>query len=185
VYLVERHLFGSRDAEVPDASPSEKTWFVAFGILSFVYRVFVVTAILLFVATKFFVLGILLAVFALVFWLVAPLAKGAHFLLSSPRLRSVRGRALVVTVLLIAVLGGLIALVPVPYRTMTEGVVWIPEEALVRAGAEGFVGRVVVASGAPVEAGTLLVELGNPLLETDERVLVARISELRARYVQN
>jgi putative peptide zinc metalloprotease protein len=184
MYLVERYLFGSRDAELPDATPSERAWFVSFGVLSFLYRVFVVTAILLFVATKFFVLGILLAVFALTFWLVAPIAKGIHFLISSPRLRSVRGRAVLVTVLVVAVLGTGVALVPVPYRTMTEGVVWIPEESLVRAGAEGFVARVDAASGAHVEEGALLVELRNPLLETDERVLLARIAELRARYVQ-
>src|SRR5262249_4444930 len=147
-YLCERYLFGNFRAESTETQPSEKVWLTAFGTLSFVYRMFVVVAILLFVATRLFTLGMVLAIAAAGAWLVYPLLKGAHFLFTSPRIRSVRGRAIAVTTALVLLLAGVIGFVPIPYRTAAEGVIWIPEESIVRAGSDGFIDKVVVAPGA-------------------------------------
>ena len=71
-----------------------------------------------------------------------------------------------------------------PYRSLTEGVVWIPEEAFVRAGAEGFVEEVVASSGSRVSAGDPILRLSNQELATRERLLAARAKELEARRTQ-
>src|SRR5262249_27031878 len=166
LYLCERYLFGNIHAEPPDSTASEKRWFVTFGTLSFGYRMFVVTAILLYVANKLFTLGAVLAIAAAIVWAVVPLGKALHFLFSSPRIRSVRGRAIIVTILAVAAVSAIVAFVPVPYRTGTEGVVWIPDDALVRAGSDGFVQKLVATSGDRVQQGAPLIRLSNPSLAT-------------------
>ena len=182
VYLCERYLFGNQNAIRPDATRSERFWFVSFGILSFVYRMVVIAAILMFIGTKFLGLGLILAIGASIVWFVTPFVKGTSYLFTSPRLRSVRGRALFVTLLVILAVGGLVGFVPVPYRTGAEGVIWIPEESFVRARAEGFVEELLAAPDTRVEKGTPLVQLTNVLLVTQERIAAAHVRELEASY---
>jgi len=183
-YLCERYLFGSHTAEVQSATVEERIWFVGWGVLSFVYRIFVVVAILFYLAEYLFSLGALLAVVAAVIWAAIPLGKGVYFLFTHPRLNLVRGRAIAVSAAIAILLVLSIGLVPFPYRSNAEGVIWIPEEAFVRAGAEGFVGAVTAQPGSRVGKGDALVTLTNPALATEEQVLLARVRELEARYVQ-
>jgi putative peptide zinc metalloprotease protein len=183
-YLCERYLFGNVEFEGQNATASEKAWFVLFGILSFVYRSFVIVLILLFVANKLFNLGAILAIAAAVTWIAVPLSKGVHFLFTSPRIRSVRVRAIIVTVLIVVALIAFISLAPMPYRSGTEGVVWFPEEAFVRASADGFVEKFIAEPGSRIQENTPLVLLSNPILMTQEKILAARVQELEARRVQ-
>jgi putative peptide zinc metalloprotease protein len=183
LYLCERYLFGNSNAEAPEATRSERAWFVSFGILSFVYRIFVVSAILLFIGQKFFGLGLLLAAGAAIVWFVTPVVKGTSYLFTNPRLRSVRGRALLVTLLLIAGVFAFLGFVPMPYRTGTEGVIWIPEESFVRSGAEGFVQEILAKPGDRVEKGTPLFRLNNSILGTQEQISAAHVRELQATYL--
>jgi putative peptide zinc metalloprotease protein len=183
-YLAERYLFGRRETEPPIATPGERIWFVVYGITSFLYRVFIVVAILLFVADRFFLLGMIFAAMAAITWAMVPIGKGVWFLFTHPRIRSVRTRAIAVTVVLVALVGAVIALVPVPYRSRAEGVVWIPDEAFVRAGVEGFVERVIARPGARVRRGDVLIVCGDPILAAQVRELEARLRELEARYTE-
>jgi putative peptide zinc metalloprotease protein len=184
VYLAERYLFGRRDAEPPEATAAERAWFVAFGVASMVYRALVVVGILAFLADRFFLLGLIFAAAAAVAWLVVPVAKGAAFLFTSPRLRSVRTRAVAVTAVLVGILVAAVGIAPVPHRTETEGVVWIPEEAFVRAGTEGFIERVVASPGAWVRRGDVLLVLVDPALGARVAAFAARVRELEARYAE-
>jgi putative peptide zinc metalloprotease protein len=181
-YLTERYLFGRRDAEPAPATPGERAWFVVYAVTSFVYRLMVALGIVLFIAGKFFFVGVLLAISAALAWLVVPAAKAIGTVFWSPRLRRVRPRAIAVTVALVALVVGLVGFVPVPFRSRAEGVVWVPDEAIVRAETEGFVDRVVASPGARVRRGDVLVLLGDPELATRVRLLEARVRELEARY---
>jgi putative peptide zinc metalloprotease protein len=183
-YLVERYAFGSREAEPPVAEPGEKAWLAAYTLAAFLYRCFVVVAIMIFVLDKSLVLGTLLCVVAGVGWLGVPVAKGLRFLARDPRIRRVRGRAVGVVAGSALVLLLLAVLVPAPFRKQTEGVVWIPEEALVRARAAGFVERVVATPGSRVEAGQLLISTRDPDLEAQVAVLEARLRGLDVRYAR-
>ena len=181
-YVCERYLFGHREAERPPDSRSERGWFVVYAVSSFVYRIFVIAAIALFLFHKAFYLG-MVAVAALVgAWLVVPTWKGLRFLLASPQLRRVRVRAIAITTALVGLVIAGIALVPVPSRTSAEGIVWVPEDAFVRAAADGFVERLVARPGSPVRPGDLLVMCRDPQLATQVEVLSARLRELKARY---
>ncbi|MCC6008828.1 MAG: hypothetical protein JJU40_14280 [Rhodobacteraceae bacterium] len=100
---------------------------------------------------------------------------------TGPRLPRVRGRAWAVTGLAIAGVLGLLFLVPVPWATRTEGVVWLPGSAAIRAETEGAVVRLVPRPGAPVAAGDTVAVLENPLLVARRDVLRSRVAELRVR----
>ncbi|MDJ0865767.1 MAG: HlyD family efflux transporter periplasmic adaptor subunit [Myxococcota bacterium] len=182
LHLVERDLFGHEDADAPPTAPGEPAWLVGYAVAAFLYRITIVLAILLWILDQFFVIGLVLGAFAVVGWFGLPLFRGLRQLLTGPRLRSARGRALAVCGGALALALGALTLVPVPLRTRAEGVVWIPEEALVRAGTDGFVERVVVEPGARVAPGTLLIETRDLALEAEAATLEARVREIRARH---
>jgi putative peptide zinc metalloprotease protein len=181
-YLIQRYLLGTREAEPPLSSRGERVWFVLYSVLSWAYRLFIYVGIVLFIADQFFFVGVLLAVLAAINMFLWPAVKGARFLISSPRLRRNRLRAVTVSAFLIACFLALVCLVPVPLRTHAEGVVWVPENAFVRPGTDGFVDRLRAEPGSLVERNDILLECSDPLLPAQIRVLEAKVQELESVY---
>jgi putative peptide zinc metalloprotease protein len=182
IYLLQRYFLGIKDADAPMATRGEKAWFIVYSIAAFCYRMFIYAAIVLFVATKFFFIGVFFACWALFNMFVWPVIKIVRFLASSPRVRRRRIRAVSATVVVAAGIVALVTLVPVPLSTVTDGVVWAPENAFVRARADGFVERLLVPSETRVSPGQPLVECSDPLLPAEIKVLESKIQELEAMY---
>jgi len=180
-YLIQRHAFGAADAEPPTHVRGERRWFVAFGVASFVYRLFIYAVIIMFVAGQFFFIGVLLALWAAFTMLVQPTFKGLKFVFTSNRIRKQRGRAVTVTAAAVLVVAAVVGLLPLPYSTLAEGVIWVPEKSIVRLDTEGFVQRVVATPGRRVERGELLVTLVDPRLRTEIVVVEQQIAEARSR----
>lgn len=181
-YLIQRYLLGIKDAEPPLSTRGERFWFVVYTVSSFVYRMLIYAAIILFVATKFFFIGVLFACWGLTNMFIVPAFKGLKFLLSSPKLRRKRIRAIMVTGFVLASLTCLIFLVPIPHSTTTEAVIWIPQQSFVRAGTDGFVDRIMVNAGEPVKEGEPLIECYDPLLPAQIKVLSSKLQQLEALY---
>ena len=181
-YLFQRYLFGAADAENPAASAGERAWLLFYGIAAFLYRMFIMFVIILFIAGKFFIVGVLLALWALATQVVVPVGKSLNFLVSSPGLRRQRGRALGTSLAVTVVLLAFLFVIPAPSWTRAQGVVWVPEEAQVRAGTEGFVERLLAAPGTDVVRGQPLIEASDPFLRTRVAVLEAQLRELAAQY---
>src|SRR5207249_2582118 len=181
-WAAERYLFGVLDAEPPQAIPGERVWFVLYGVGSFLYRILVVVAIAFFLLDRVFYVAVGLLLLTLSMWVVVPLMKGVRYLAHSPRLRRTRTRAVLVTSGVAVAVVLLLAIIPMPHRTRAEGVVWVPEEALVRPDTEGFIERLAARPGVRVKPGDALVVLGNQELASREAVAEARVRELRARY---
>jgi putative peptide zinc metalloprotease protein len=181
-YLIERYILGVSEAEAPDASRSEKVWFLFYGCASTIYRIFVTILIALFIANRFFVIGVLLALWAVGAMAVFPVIKALRHLAESPRLRRHRTRAIAVTAGIVICLSGFFLIVPMPYHSHAEGVLWLPEEAMVRAGANGFLGHFLVEPGAQVAEGEALVQCYDPALEAQVRRSEAKVAELQSEY---
>ena len=180
-YLFKRYAFGLKE-EPPYVGPGERFWFIFYTIAAFVYRIFLYFAIISFIAAKFFFIGILMALWSVVGLAVVPACKKIHYVMTSPALREKRGRAVAVTWGLILGVLVLLFLLPFPSWTRTEGVVWAPDESLVRAGAEGFVDRVRATPNTSVKTGEVLMECRDPLLVANVRVLEAQLRELEVQY---
>ena len=179
-HLVESRLFGLELPEF-DATRWEKRWFVFFTIASFIYRVFIMLAIALFIARQYMIVGVALALWALFAAFILPLGKGIAYLLGHARLRKQRLRAIATTAALVGVVTAFIFAVPLPYWTRAQGVIWVPQDAQVRADADGFVRRLVVAPGTIVSRGSPLLVAENAELTPRIRVLEAQLDLLAAR----
>jgi putative peptide zinc metalloprotease protein len=181
-YLVERYAFGVTDAHSAEGGAGERLFLAAYGVLSSIYRVLVTVAIALFIAGEFFIIGVVLALWAVATMAIMPLVKSARQVAARARMPRHRPRVLGVTGGFIAALVLLLFVVPAPFRTVVEGVAWLPQSALVRAGHEGFVERLVAQPGQRVAAGDLLLEVSNPALAAQLKVAQAKVAELEASY---
>jgi putative peptide zinc metalloprotease protein len=181
-YLFERYALDARDAEAPDATRAEKAWFLFYGLAGTGYRMFVTIVIALFIASRFFLIGVLLALWALAAMALVPVVRLLRHVIAAPGLRTRRRRAFVVTFGSAAALALFLAAVPVPYHSDAEGVVWLSEQAMVRAGTGGFVERLLAQPGARVAAGDPLVLTREPALDAQLRLSEARLEELEASY---
>jgi putative peptide zinc metalloprotease protein len=181
-YLTLRHAFRVQAVRNPVSEPGEARWFLAFGVASFLYRIYLSFAIAYFLSERFFLLGVLLAGFALVTQIALPLARGLRFVTSSPRLGDRRGRAVGLTAATLAALAILTLALPLPLHTVAQGVVWPPEGAQVRVQTDGFVVALLVEPGTPVQAGQALVRTRDPILETELAIESARLRALQARH---
>jgi putative peptide zinc metalloprotease protein len=181
-YLWLRHVFRMEAVRYPVTGPGEARWFIAFGVMSFAYRILITFSIALFLSNRFFLLGALLAGFALIAQILLPLARGLSFVLASPRLSGRRFRAVGLTTAAVSVLAIGTLAVPIPLHTSAQGVVWPPEGTQVRAQAGGFVVDLLVSPGSTVAAGQPLARTRDPILETELEIESARLRALQARH---
>ncbi|MDW4496654.1 PqqD family peptide modification chaperone [Sulfitobacter sp. D35] len=177
-YLAQRYAFGKHEAESPVTARGERGWFVVYAVAAFLYRIFISITISLFVASKFFFIGVMLAIWAVANALVLPLVKGIWFVMTSAKLRRRRARALGVVGTTAAALGVAAFLLPIPYGSVAQGVVWLEEEQVLRAGADGFVSH--TQPGA-VTAGGDVLALEEPSLSAETDLIAARLDEMRLR----
>jgi putative peptide zinc metalloprotease protein len=181
-YLLEHYLLGVKEREPPHATVGEKIWFVLYGAASSVYRVLVTVLIALFIAGRFFFIGVLLAIWAFAAMAIVPVIRTVRHLTSSPNLQRHRTRAITVSVGLACLIIGFLGYVPMPYHTEAEGIVWLQEEALVRAGANGFIAEILVQPGTHVSTGQPLIRSMDPQLTAKLRAGEARVAEWKADY---
>lgn len=172
-------LFGVADSTQVPLSRTEKFWFIVYAPLSYVYRMAVMIGIAIFVATHYLFIGILLAAWSLIMGFVLPLGKMLSAVLTGPKFHNKRARALLA---MAAVLLFIFA-VPIPFHGSVEGVIWLPENALVRSGTDGFVTRLVAAPGTRVSIDDPLLESSQPTLAANIEAQQARIDEIQAQLV--
>jgi putative peptide zinc metalloprotease protein len=181
-YLMQRYLFESRNADSPASAPGERGWFLVYGLASFVYRIALSIVIILYLSVHYFVVGVALAIWTCLTQIVLPLLKGARFVLTSAQLKNNRRRAVVGAFGGGALLLLFLCAVPMPLSTHAQGVIWLPEQAQIRAGADGFVEEVLVADGARVHPGDALVRISDPDVELQLQTLEAERLEAELRY---
>jgi putative peptide zinc metalloprotease protein len=165
-----------------DESPAEKRWLVCFTIASWFYKLFVTISIIIFVAGEFFIFGVLLALWSAFGLFLMPLWKAGKHLLDSPTLHRHRSRAIKLTLLAMALAFLAVGVVPVPLRTQAEGVVWVPDQALVRAAVKGTFQNWLVAPGSQVQRGMALLQMEDPQLAAELEVARAKVMQMQARY---
>ena len=180
-YLVNRYVFRTEGSKDFVASTGERRWLFLYAPAAFVYRQVVMLTIAIFIASQYLAVGIFIAAWSLVTGVVQPIGKALWFVLANPRLQRNRVRAVTTTFGAVLAAGIVLFWVPAPSYTTTEGVVWLPEHAIVRAGADGFVRALMVEPGRIVTSGERLVESEEPVLKAQLEILGARVTELETK----
>ncbi len=99
------------------------------------------------------------------------------FLFKSPRLQRNRKRSVGVATLIVAVIIGLLFVLPAPLWTLAEGVTWPSEKSRVRAEADGFIVELLVTDRNRVKQD-------QPIILTRDPFSKARVKRLEAQKKQ-
>lgn len=183
-YLVQHYGYGVQGLHSPAATRREAIGLAIYGVAAFFYRLLILVVIILLVAEYFPRAALVLAVWLIFFQLLLPVFRQLRFLFTSGKLAQTRRRSVGVTVAVVVVgLAGFFYL-PMPFSTAAEGVLWLPDDARVRAETAGQVFDVLVEEGAQVTRGQPLVQLSNAPLVAELHFQQASLKEYRARYQQ-
>jgi putative peptide zinc metalloprotease protein len=183
-YLLDRHAFGALDAQPPVESRKERGWLIAYGAVAPFYRLGVSLGLVWFIATEYFFAGVLLAIAGAWTALAMPVWKGWKHLTQGGSLASRRQPAMRRTGV---ALGGVLALLcflPLPFYSVHQAVVWLPEDAIVRPAVAGHVELTHVAAGQQVTRGMPLVQLGSLTLEAEAEAAEAMVQALESKLRQ-
>jgi putative peptide zinc metalloprotease protein len=181
IYLVQRYAFGIGGISSPTTAPGEGRWFVVYALSAAIYRLSILLTIALYVASKLFFVGIALAIASVASTTVWPVVKAIKFVLQSPLLLRQRRRAILVSSVTVTAALLLLLAIPLPFNTIAQGVVWVGDQAAVRALTDGFVASVPVASGSFVDPGTTLVAGEDGVLVQSTAVIEKHLNELHFR----
>ena len=180
--LLRRYVLGMADQPSMVEVQGEGPWLVAFGVLSLSYRIVMTIGIGIIVATKLFVVGVVLALASVGQMLVLPVLRGLRYLGHDRALRGRRRRAWIGAGTLAIGLGVALFVIPVPHALIAPGVVWVPSQAIVRAGADGFVGAIAARPDSDVAVGALLFRLVDPVAAAQTDVLGAEVAVEQSRF---
>lgn len=183
-YLVKRYLLGARELAAPRMTPREPAWLLGYAVGAFVYRILVAVTIILLVAESFFFIGVLLAAWAGWNMLVQPLIRAIGQLAQAPELQQRRWLAWTVAAGLAVLAAGAVFVVPAPSWTSAEGVVWMPDDARLRAAHPCFGSAVLAAPGSRVAKGVPLLGCSDPELDAQIDQAEAYAGELEARLAR-
>jgi putative peptide zinc metalloprotease protein len=168
VYLSDRYLFGARDAEPPLASSTGERWLLGvYGAVAPVYRLMITVGLIWFVAREYLLIGALMAVMAAWQALVLPVWKAWKHLDEGGSLARRRGPAKRRAALLLTGVLAFVGFVPLPFYSVHQGVIWLPDEALVRAEAPGQISAAQAAPGSVVARGGALLKIDNLPLQAE------------------
>lgn len=191
-YLSDRYLLGAADAHAPMGSQAERWWLLTYGAIAPPYRLGVSIGLSWFVAGQYFWVGVVLALFTAWASIGTPLWRGWKHLRDSPllvsRRRWLRRRLMVLS----GLVGVLLFAVPVPFYAVRQGVLWLPDEAVVRApaaahvmgtGASALDDQLAVANG-PVQRGRTLLRLESLTVASELAVSAAELAQAEVQLRQ-
>ncbi len=181
-YLAERWLLRREEMHSPVMARGEDLWFSLYAPLSFAYRMFVLLSIALFISLKYSAVGALIAAWGILAGLGVPLYRGLGWLrrmLFDPR-TGARGRRGALASL--GALGVVLFALPLPHHTQVDGVLWLPDSGVLRAGQAGFVGQVTAHAGDSVLPGAGVLSLRDSTLTAHVVEQAAKVEAAQVRY---
>lgn len=173
-YVIFNRRLGLAEFASPEPGRGERLWLYLYAPASAIYRLGLSIAIVTWIGSWSMPLGLMAGAGLAFTMLVWPVFRFWRRLLAmalptSGRQRAVRG-AMALSIGALA----LLCLVPMPFSTVGRGVVWVPEQAQLRTGTDGFIEHLDAGNGEQVVDGQILVRM------SDSR-LVAEAAKLRSQ----
>lgn len=170
-HLAKRHLLGVRRIGAPALEYGERPWLILYAPLAWVYRCLLFAFFVLVIAQFNAATALSVAAIGAVLLIVWPVLRALVYMVDSRELVGQRGRAVALGLALLTAVVGAVFAVPLPQVTYAPGIVWLPDDATVRAGVEGFIEKLEARDGEPVSGGAVIAQLANDQLPVDlERV---------------
>lgn len=180
--FLQRRL-GATAAHMPLA-PGERKWLIVYAPLAWSFRLALAIQTMFWGAAKSVLLGSVLAVAFVGLMLAAPLRAMLAVLREAGEGGSMQRRARLAAIGAGVLLLLVICLVPLPFGATAQAVVWLPENAQVRAGSAGFVRHLDVSDGEQVRTGQALARLDDPALLAAREQADSRLTALRSEQYQ-
>jgi len=180
-WLCKRFIFGVQGIVSPAYDAREAMWLFSYGLLSLIYRLFLMVSIILLVAQQYFVIGIILAIWSFIGTLIWPNLKILKKTWQDSDIRSGRRSPTVMIPFLAGILVLLLGIFPLPLSTSIEGVVQMNEQRRVLAEENCFIERLHKQAGETVYKDDLLISCKNHQLHTEQQVLQQQYAEANAQ----
>ena len=186
-YLVRRYAWGLQRIWNPAYTTGERLWFISYGTLSSIYRVYISIRILLFLNGRLpetlFLIVPILALSGIVGWLIVPVGRFLRYLATSEELARNRPRAIVSTAVVTVILVVGLGVVRLPDHRRVEGIVEPQTLSIIHAESDGFITGFLPSQTKVAPEAAALVDAVNPALEAEKRSLTAerRVLEVRRR----
>ncbi|MEY2874655.1 MAG: hypothetical protein RLZZ373_2026 [Pseudomonadota bacterium] len=183
------HALRTRVLRMPGESavvplPGEAPWLWAYAPAALGMRWSVALGVVLWLESVSPVLGVLAAL-GFGWTLVGqPLRALGRWLAGWSLAPAERRRAAWSMAAVVLLVGVPLVAVPMPDAALAQGVLWPPEDALVRTQTAGFVEDVLVADGQAVPPGQPLLRLQSPTLRAERERLSGHIEALQAERFQ-
>ncbi|MFM9882757.1 MAG: site-2 protease family protein [Burkholderiales bacterium] len=170
-HLAKRHLLGLRRISAPALESGERPWLMLYAPLAWVYRCLLFAFFVLVLAQYNAAAALAVAAMGAAMLIGWPALRALVYLVDGRELVGQRARAVAIGLALLTAVGGAVFAVPLPQVTFAPGIVWLQDDATVRAGVEGFIEKFAARDGEPVIAGAVIAQLSNDQLPIDlERV---------------
>lgn len=177
-YLVDKYIFKAELAKSPEHGPGEAKLFIVYGAIAPVYRLIIALGLAWFVAEEYFIFGAIIALAGVWTSLIKPIWNGWKHIRTSPTLIGRHEKALRTCACAVAAFGVLVVLIPLPFYAVSEAVLWVPEQAIVRAGGAGQLALNSIRVGAELSPGDTIAQLDNPKLLSELNQAQAEYEEL-------
>lgn len=184
-YFIKKFICGVDEITAPFKTNAEATIMTFYSVAAFIYRLVIMVVISLFIASEYYLIGILLAIWSIYMTVIEPLIKTLAKPFSDFQLQERKRRIFFAGSFFVTTVVLLLAVVPAPYSTQSEGVLWTSEKEFVRAGSHGFVKQLLIQSDQPVTPGDTIMVLEEPSLSARAEVLKAQVQEAQARFQAN
>jgi putative peptide zinc metalloprotease protein len=183
-YLAQRRLLSVKSVSSPVTGPGEGPVLFGYAVLAYAYRWFIAGLIILWAGHFSLWTGVLAAAVIAATMVFKPLTGLWRFLVSAPQIARTRTRSMTVAGGIATAVFILLCVVPFPFVTRAEGVVWLPEQARIRAGTDGFVTEVLAKDGQAVNVGDPILVLADPDLVVERQRLQAAVMGLEVEFTR-
>lgn len=184
VYLSDKYLFGAKEAKAPLGYETERGWLFIYGLISPIYRLFVIFGMIWLVAKQYFIIGVIMALVSAWQSFVMPLYKAVKHVFTSPTLMKYRLNSKRRLYALTAMLLLLVFAVPVPFYSVQHGIAWLPDDNIVRANAAGMIYPEALQDGQLVTQNQRIARLTNQDLIQKAEAVQQQIDALNLKIRQ-
>lgn len=167
-----------------ELTKGETKWLLAYNPLSFAYKIAISIFITLWLGSQWFLIGAIAAIYMGISVVIKPIYQWVSQLIDN----SAPGQDLSLIKRNLTMLSISVAIaafmVPLPFSTVTQAIVWMPEKAQVRPEENGFIKSLPVKSGETVKQGDVLAIIDNPKLTKQRKKLISILDGLKADQFQ-